>query len=239
MANGPIPVPCAAWSTNVFQMLFLSLGNSKAKPSELKTLCLLWCTLLSTARGLKPWEHPPIIATAPQPQPSLALPWKQCQAHTCSLWPHFFLTNWPEHNNSRQQEDWSLVDARLRREPQLLILHQLLETTGLLGAQKSGLVPGWGGWVISSSCCATSGITMAAGSGAQPDWVGRSAGHLGGAEKQATWKALRTPSTSLLPTSSGCPFCCLTFPTGPLDRTRGRRTAESLSFCSHLGQVQA
>lgn len=36
------------------------------------------------------------------------------------------------------------MDARLRREPQLLILHQLLEPTGLLGMQKSGLVPGGG-----------------------------------------------------------------------------------------------
>lgn len=36
------------------------------------------------------------------------------------------------------------MDARLRREPQLLILHQLLEPTGLLGAQKSSLVPDGG-----------------------------------------------------------------------------------------------
>lgn len=37
------------------------------------------------------------------------------------------------------------MDAKLRREPQLLILHQLLEPTGLLGAQKSSLVPGGDG----------------------------------------------------------------------------------------------
>lgn len=37
------------------------------------------------------------------------------------------------------------MDTELRREPQLLILHQLLEPAGLLGAQKSGLGPGWGG----------------------------------------------------------------------------------------------
>ena len=37
------------------------------------------------------------------------------------------------------------MDAGLRREPQLLILHQLLEPTGLLGARKTGLVPGGGG----------------------------------------------------------------------------------------------
>lgn len=54
MANGPIPVPCAAWSTNVFQMLFLSLGNSEAEPSELTALYLLWSTRLSAAHGLKP-----------------------------------------------------------------------------------------------------------------------------------------------------------------------------------------
>lgn len=37
------------------------------------------------------------------------------------------------------------MDAKLRREPQLLILHQLLEATGLRSAQKSSLVPGGDG----------------------------------------------------------------------------------------------
>lgn len=34
------------------------------------------------------------------------------------------------------------MGPRLRREPQLLILHQLLEPTGLLGAQRGSLVLG-------------------------------------------------------------------------------------------------
>lgn len=143
MANGPISVPCAAWSTNDFQMLFLSLGNCEAKPSERQTLrrdlhspvYCPWPKALKTTLLLL--THPP-----PSPTPSQYGHFQETKPSPHLLSLTSFLPQLIDQSAviiAGFKSTGPLVGPRLRRVPQLLILHQLPEPTGLLGAQGRSL----------------------------------------------------------------------------------------------------
>lgn len=143
MANGPISVPCAAWSTNVFQMLFLSLGNCEAKPSQRQAPrhgAPLSC-LLPVAGGPESYSSPS-SPTHPQPKPSpvQSFPGKP-SPRLLSLTS--FLSPLIDENAViivGFRSAGPLVGPRLRRMLQLLILHQLPEPMGLLDAQRGSLI---------------------------------------------------------------------------------------------------
>lgn len=144
MANGPISVPCAAWSTNVFQMLFLSLGNCEAKPSQRQALrrgAPLSC-LLPVAGSPESYSSSSSL-THPSPNPTQSSHFQETKPSPRPLSLTSFLS--PLIDESAViivgfRSAGPLVGPRLRRAPQLLILHQLPEPMGLLGAQRGSLV---------------------------------------------------------------------------------------------------